>query len=104
MLNSLLHQMSIPDIPLDVIITVAEFLAGDHAFGTLGALNQLNHEIKIGTMPVLYETLFFDKLDQTDFYRPEEVDDRSATPSDGFHYTKSVLFHSEKAKAEFADA
>jgi hypothetical protein len=71
--------MSRPDLPLDVLVTVAEFLAGDHAFGTLAALNRVSHGLRSGTMPVLYETFFLDK-------RPGLV---QALP-EGLRHTKSV--------------
>jgi hypothetical protein len=54
-------KMSTPELPFDVLVTVAEFLAGDHAFGTLAALHQTSRELKEGTLAVLYETFFLDK-------------------------------------------
>jgi hypothetical protein len=45
---------------------------------------------------VLYETLFFDKMDETNFYQQDKDGERSAAPPNGFHYTKSVLFHLRK--------
>lgn len=46
----MLAQMSPPDLPLDVLVTVAEFLAGNHAIGTLAALNQVSREVQRGTL------------------------------------------------------
>jgi hypothetical protein len=83
-------QMSAPNLPLDLLITVAEFLAGSHAFGTLAALNQVNHDIQSGTTPVLYETLFLDKVDEMRVLGDHEKGDGSQGPLAGFRYTKSV--------------
>jgi hypothetical protein len=71
--------MSLPDLPLDVVVTVGEFLAGDHAFGTLAALHQVSRAIKHGTLAVLYETLFLDK-------GPGSVH----ASAEGLRHTKSV--------------
>jgi hypothetical protein len=52
--------MPLPDLPLEVILIVAQFLAGDHAFATLGALHSCSHALKEETSSVLYETIFLD--------------------------------------------
>lgn len=84
--------MSPPNLPLDLLITVSEFLAGSHAFGTLAALNRTNHKLRSGTIPVLYETLFLDKVDEIRFLGNDEKGNGSQGPLPGFRYTKSVHF------------
>jgi hypothetical protein len=82
--------MPLPDLPVDVLITVSEFLAGDHAFGTIAALSQANHATREGTTPVLYETFFLDKVDELAFFRDIEKTRRSKASLRRFRYTKLV--------------
>jgi hypothetical protein len=82
--------MSLPDLPVDVLITVSEFLAGAHAFGTIAALNQASHATREGTTPLLYETIFLDKVDETAFFRDIEKSRRSEASLQRFRYTKLV--------------
>lgn len=82
--------MPLPDLPVDVLIVVSEFLAGDHAFGTIAAMNQASHATREGTTPVLYETLFLDKVDETAFFRDVEKSRRSKASLQRFRYTKLV--------------
>jgi hypothetical protein len=55
----------LPSLPLELIVTVAEFLAGDHAFSTLVALHSINRLVRDETSAILYETLFFDNVKKT---------------------------------------
>lgn len=50
----------ISDLPLDVFVIIAEFLAGAFAFSTLASLNIANHGVRDETTPVLNETVMFD--------------------------------------------
>jgi hypothetical protein len=47
-------------MPTDVLVIVVEFLAGDHAFGTLANLSLADRDIRDETLPVLYETVTLD--------------------------------------------
>lgn len=49
-----------PRCPLDVIATVAEFVAGDDDLDTVSRLNRACRNVHAGTLPVLYETVRFD--------------------------------------------
>jgi hypothetical protein len=95
-------KMSPPDLPLDVIVTVAEFLAGDHAFETLAALNQASRTVKQATLAVLFETLFFDNVDEMDFFQQDNDGNRSITQLNSVRYTKSVCYLCDEPDANFS--
>jgi hypothetical protein len=44
-------------LPMELIIIIAEFLAGSHALKSLASLNVANQEIHEELLPILYETL-----------------------------------------------
>jgi hypothetical protein len=44
---------------------IAELLGGKCALKTLASVNVINHDIHEMTLPVLYETVLFDNLDNT---------------------------------------
>lgn len=79
--------MPLPNIPTEVLIIVAEFLAGDRAFGTLAALHMADREMQMEILPVLYETLF---MDNKNHLLPFLEDERTLVANQGFKYTKSV--------------
>jgi hypothetical protein len=86
--------MILPDLPLEVIIIVAQFLAADHAFATLVALHSASHAMKEETPAILYETLFLDCTDKIprfykEGFRPGASDDLKSK----FRYIKSVSSH-----------
>lgn len=74
-------QMSCQALTFDVLVNVADFLAGDYAFRTLAALNQVNHPVKDGPSSVLYETLFFDMLFKSVCELPIKLQKESAGQS-----------------------
>jgi hypothetical protein len=79
--------MVLPDLPLEVITIVAQFLAGDHAFATLAALHASNHALKQETSPILYETLFLDNKDNMSPYFQDSSEEGRRRM---IKYTKSV--------------
>jgi hypothetical protein len=83
--------MSLPDLPLELIVTVAEFLAGDHAFATLATLHSTNHQLKEETSSILYETLFLDNKNRMPTYLQDETEEGKRKAG----YTKSVTWRSE---------
>jgi hypothetical protein len=70
---------------VDVLGVVAEFLAGDHAFGTLANLSIASHVTREVTLSVLYETLLLDNAKNLAHYRK-----RTFPIPAGFRYTKYV--------------
>lgn len=80
--------MSLPDLPLELIVTVAEFLAGDHAFASLAALYSTNHQLREETASILYETLFLDNKDRMPAYLQDETEEGKRKAG----YTKSVTW------------
>lgn len=67
-MDDLSHKQVLPDLPTEIIVLVGQFLAGNHAFGTLAALHTTSHALKEETTPILYETLFLDNKDNMPFY------------------------------------
>jgi hypothetical protein len=47
-------------IPVEVLVIVAEYLAGDLCFGTIANLNATSWTVHEETLPVLYETTIWD--------------------------------------------
>jgi hypothetical protein len=45
-----------PSLPIEVLVMIAEFLAGDDFLGTLAHLNLASRMIHQETLPILYET------------------------------------------------
>jgi hypothetical protein len=80
--------MSLPDLPLELIVTVAEFLAGDHAFSTLAALHATSHQLKEETSSILHETLFLDNKERMPAYVQDETEEGKRKA----RYTKSVTW------------
>lgn len=80
-------QMSLPDLPLDVIYVVSCHLAGIYAFGTLANLQLANHLVAETVLPVLYEKVLVDN----EVGLPSDGYGRSitmGTSPDRFRYTK----------------
>lgn len=73
----------IPPLPYEIFSIIAEFLAGAHAFGTLANLAVASHMMRMETMPVLYETVLLDNIENLEYYR-----DWTFTLPLGFKYTK----------------
>lgn len=46
--------------PLELIVTVSEFLAGDDAFQTLASVNVASKSVKEATLPVLYHAVIWE--------------------------------------------
>jgi hypothetical protein len=44
------------DLPVELLVIVSEFLAGDHCLGTLANFNVASSTVHQETLPVLYET------------------------------------------------
>lgn len=57
-------QKTSRSLPAEVLAVVAEFLVGQHAFGTAASLNRTSHSVQDETLPVLYETLILDDPDR----------------------------------------
>lgn len=58
--------MPLPELPTDIITVIAQFLAGCHAFGSLASLHMAKRDVRDATMPVLFETVFMDRLATSD--------------------------------------
>jgi hypothetical protein len=56
--------MPVPDLPLDIFYVVACHLAGMYAFGTLAALHLAKHAIEETVLPVMYETVLLDNMEE----------------------------------------
>jgi hypothetical protein len=67
--------MSIPDLPLEVIGVIGQFLAGDHAFASLAALYSASHALQEETSSILHETAFLDTGDKVPAYLQDESED-----------------------------
>jgi hypothetical protein len=76
-------QMSLTDLPLDVIYVISCHLAGMYAFGTLANLQLASHLVAETVLPVLYETVLVDNEEVLTFH-----DNGHLKPADRFHYTK----------------
>lgn len=75
--------MSPPDLPLDVIIVVSQFLAGCYAFGSLAALHLADHNVRDATLSVLYETVLMNNFEHLPYYKTgTEVN------PEGFRFTR----------------
>lgn len=48
------------ELPTDLVIVIAELLAGAYAFGSLANLNLASREIRTETLPILFETVTLD--------------------------------------------
>jgi hypothetical protein len=48
-------------LPTELVVVIAEFLAGDLALGSLAQLNLATRAIHEETLPVLFETVAFEK-------------------------------------------
>jgi hypothetical protein len=72
-----------PQLPVELLVIIAEFLISGFAFGTTAAFNQALHLVRNETLPVLYETVCHEFLDSQD-PRPDVEN------SPGFQYTKYV--------------
>ena len=72
-----------PELSLDAIAVIAECLAGDHAFGSLASLHLANHAVREETMPVLFETVLMDKVENLPYH-----EDGTGVNPVGFRYTK----------------
>jgi hypothetical protein len=66
---------------MELIVTVAEFLVGDFAFGTAANLSLASHAVHQETLGVLYETLCLDRIAPFDYLE-------TFKGSAGFKYTK----------------
>jgi hypothetical protein len=55
------YTMARPQLPTELVAVIAEFLAGDLALGSLAQLNLTTRAIHQETLPVLFETVTFDK-------------------------------------------
>ncbi|KAJ9117263.1 hypothetical protein QFC20_000409 [Naganishia adeliensis] len=54
-----------PRLPVELITTICEFISGSRALATLASVNTSSNLFRSVTMPILYETVFWD--DQTDW-------------------------------------
>jgi hypothetical protein len=61
-------------LPTELIVTIAEFLAGSFAFGSLAQLNLTSHAIYEETLPVLYETMTWDHEPERQWWEHEGAD------------------------------
>jgi hypothetical protein len=57
------------DVSASIINTIAEFLAGSNALGTLASLHLANHAIRDATLPILYETVLMDDVERLEYYK-----------------------------------
>ncbi|KAJ9116304.1 hypothetical protein QFC22_004744 [Naganishia vaughanmartiniae] len=71
-------------LPIDMIVIVAEFIAGSRDLMTLASLNVASRDIHEGSLPVLYETLVF--ADEKAFERSV-----SFTNAKGWKYVKFLF-------------
>jgi hypothetical protein len=62
------------NLPTELIVTIAEFLAGSFAFGSLAQLNLASHAIHEETLPVLYETMTWDHKPERHWWDDHEVE------------------------------
>jgi hypothetical protein len=58
---------------VELIVTIAEFLIGDFAFGTTANLSLACHSVREETLPVLYETLCLDRMDPKEYLMRERA-------------------------------
>jgi hypothetical protein len=65
---------------------ISEFLAGSFPFGTLANLNIGNHDLHEATLPVLFETVLFDRIQSYPLHRHPDI-----APPAGFRYTRLVF-------------
>ncbi|KAJ9103334.1 hypothetical protein QFC20_004811 [Naganishia adeliensis] len=72
-----------PSLPPEVLAVVAEFIVGQHAFGTAANPNQVSRSVHHETLPVLFETLVLD-----DPYRKM----MQGEPSESLQYTKFIFY------------
>lgn len=70
-----------PKLPLELLVSIACFLAGDNLYGTLLALCMTSKCIREETRPVLYETV--------EMNDPEVLYSEEEEPHD-YRYTKYV--------------
>lgn len=47
-------------LPIECVVTIAQFLAGAYQYGALARLNQISRQIQQETESVLFETLLWD--------------------------------------------
>ncbi|GHJ88589.1 hypothetical protein NliqN6_4991 [Naganishia liquefaciens] len=59
------HNMPSPRLPLELISIICEFLSGDRALKTLASVNSSCSLFRSISMPILYETVYWD--DETDW-------------------------------------
>jgi hypothetical protein len=75
----------LPDLPVEILAVIAEHLIGQHAFGTAASINILSKAVHRETLPVLYESFFFEHYKHLPYY-----EDGKRLP-DPLRYTKSVM-------------
>lgn len=73
---------TIPVLPIEILVIVAEHLIGDHAFSTVANLNKVTRATHRETLPVLYETFFWH-----DFLKTQWSEDMTVLP-EGFSHVK----------------
>lgn len=65
--------------PLEAIVTVSEFLAGDNAFRTLASLSLASKSVREATLPVLYHAVIWE--DGKDHWSYDDL----ATPTSRYY-------------------
>jgi hypothetical protein len=75
--------MPIPDLPLDAFYVIGCHLAGMYAFGSLASLHIASHYVADIVLPVLYETVLADNIENLPVRSDKETD-----TSNRFRYTK----------------
>jgi hypothetical protein len=76
-----------PRLPMELIVTIAEFLIGDFAFGTTANLNLTCHTVREETLAVLYETLCLDRVNDRVNIKDYLMSNRA---NSGLKFTKYV--------------
>lgn len=54
------NAMGPPQLPTELIVTIAEFLAGSFAYGSLAKLNLATRAVHEETLPVLFDTVVWE--------------------------------------------
>jgi hypothetical protein len=84
LLTPLSPMQNIPQLPVELLVIIAEHLIGMFAFGTTANLNVSCHSVYTETLPVLYETFFMAEAAPMPYYRI-----MTELPK-GFQYIKCV--------------
>jgi hypothetical protein len=54
-------RLSLPNLKPSIHVTIAGFLAGANAYGSLATYSSISRAVRDATLPVLYETVILDR-------------------------------------------